>query len=85
MMVCCPEDRVTEPEQTVQPRYKVPDGTARPVEDKTQFCGKWKKNGACRLDQDFYLGETIPNFQMFEFMMKACMDTCGWAGNKVTS
>ena len=86
MMVCCPEDHVKETELTVQPRYPQSDGSARPVEDKTQLCERWKKNGACRLDTNFNLSsDTITSVEMFEFMMQACMDTCGWAGNKVTS
>ena len=68
------------------PRFKLETGSAREVEDKSDQCRKWKRHGACKLDQDFQLSEKNPSFQtevgskiMFEFMQKTCLKTCGWA------
>ena len=86
MMVCCPEARVTDTKSLeIKPRFPQANGQPRPVEDKTQFCERWKNHGACRLDQHFRLGEDplgILSPDMFAFMMSACMETCGW-GKKV--
>ena len=72
-------------------RFPKPDGSVRKVEDKTSFCRKWKRNGGCDLDKDHFFSERDPlngrirSFDMFEFMQSSCMDSCGWAENKVRS
>ena len=76
-----------------QPRFPGPDGKARPVEDKSEMCGRWKENGGCALNSDgfnsteFYyfnssfpfFEETSPNRGFFNFMQMSCLATCGWA------
>ena len=69
----------------IQPRFPGPDGKARAAEDRSEFCGKWKENGGCRLDEDFFISKLdpgngrMPNREFFDFMQSACLDTCGWA------
>ena len=53
------------------------------VEDKTDLCSKWKKAGACRLDTHFPIDAGLNEIyadskDMFDFMQKACPNTCGW-------
>ena len=49
MMICCPPELVTEPQLELRqkPRFPRPDGKPRPVEDKTELCGRWKENDGC--------------------------------------
>ena len=60
------------------PRFPDADGKPRKVTDKTNRCKKWANNGACDLDFDYNI-TTVLQEQMLDFMMKSCMDTCGWA------
>ena len=66
------------------PRFPARSGKARTVEDKTEFCSKWKRHGACELDRDFSLSEEddlnaqVYSKQMFDLMQKTCPKTCGW-------
>ena len=76
-----------------QPRFPGPDGRARPVEDKSEMCGRWKENGGCALNSEgfnsieyYYFNssfpffeETSPNRGFFNFMQMSCLATCGWA------
>ena len=56
------------------------------VHDLTEMCDVWAKNDGCRLDQDFYVNNQTQGFtgfvkshDMFSFMQKTCMKSCGWA------
>ena len=66
------------------PRFPDNSGRPRRVEDKTDECAKWSRNGACSLDRDFNIStksffNPVKSSAMFAFMQKACMKTCGWA------
>ena len=66
------------------PRFPSKSGRPRQVDDKTNLCRKWSRNGACELDRDFNITtkvafEPIRSSSMFGFMQKACMKTCQWA------
>merc|ERR1712198_782887 len=86
LKICCPKDFVQDSQDFSQsPRFKLETGSAREVEDKSDQCRKWKRHGACKLDQDFQLSEKNPSFQtevgskiMFEFMQKTCLKACGF-------
>ena len=71
-------------------RFPNANGVTRTVEDRTKFCKRWKDNDGCRLDTDVIISDIDPNngivhsFEMFEFMMESCMDTCGWANERVS-
>ena len=91
MKICCPPEMVTEPQEvTVAPRFPK-NGVSRPVEDraKPKFCKRWKENDGCKLDRDVIISEVDPingivySFEMFEFMIESCLDTCGWATERV--
>jgi len=84
--ICCPEVDVTEPKKTTQPPRFPKNGEAREVHDLTEMCNVWAKNDGCRLDQDFYVNNQTQGFtgfvkshDMFSFMQKTCMKSCGWA------
>ena len=87
MMICCPPELITEPQLELRqkPRFPRPDGKPRPVEDKTELCGRWKDNDGCALDHHFQISEAdkgngkIENRNFFDFMQITCMDSCGWA------
>jgi len=86
MKICCPSDLVKESESLAQePRFPDRSGKAREVEDMTSECKKWKRYGACELDRDFNISSfdtTLPpvlSNEMFDFMLKACTGSCGWA------
>ena len=87
MMICCPPELITEPQLELRqkPRFPRPDKTPRPVEDKTELCGRWKDNDGCALDHHFQISEAdkgngkIENRNFFDFMQMTCMDSCGWA------
>ena len=56
------------------------------MEDKAGLCSKWKEGGACRLDTHFPIGAAVDEMDvyskdMFDFMQKACLKTCGWTKN----
>jgi len=82
--ICCPKEHrysmLTNRTQILSqsPRFPDADGKPRKVTDKTNRCKKWANNGACDLDFDYNI-TTVPQEQMLDFMMKSCMDTCGWA------
>ena len=66
------------------PRFPSKSGRPRQVDDKTNLCRKWSRNGACELDRDFNITEKVPfdsirSLSMFGFMQKACMKSCQWA------
>ena len=93
MKICCPADLVdTSSEEDISQKPRFPDtqGQARRVEDMTPMCQKWKQNGACALDRHFHestnnsAGE-VKSSDMFSFMVKACMSSCGWAPRGITS
>ena len=71
------------------PRYPDTTGAARPVRDRSVFCSRWRENGGCRLDENIIISVDDPHngvvesWEMFEFMSLVCLDTCGWAGDKV--
>ena len=73
------------------PRYPDTTGAARPVRDRSVFCSRWRENGGCRLDENIIISVDDPHngvvesWEMFEFMSLVCLDTCGWAGDKVTN
>ena len=86
MMMCCPEEYTEEPEEfEIQPRFPGPDGRARPVEDRSELCGRWAEAGGCDLDKDFVISELdprngrMPSREFFSFMQTACLASCGWA------
>ena len=84
LKVCCPPENVTQPQDLVQPpRFPTRSGEARRVKDKSDLCARWKRHGACRLDQDFLLVEDDPfskvfSRNMFSLMQMSCPATCGW-------
>ena len=111
MMICCPEELITEPtvrhlidlrpsnsrlcqDHEMLPRFPGPDSRARPVEDKSELCGKWKENGGCDLDRDFSItkldtwegtnltSQSNANREFFHFMQTSCLATCGWADRR---
>eukprot|EP00092_Neocalanus_flemingeri_P000634 GFUD01000676.1.p1 GENE.GFUD01000676.1~~GFUD01000676.1.p1 ORF type:complete len:571 (-),score=137.70 GFUD01000676.1:32-1744(-) len=89
MMICCPEDYVTEPETLEQkPRFLGRNGRARQVKDKSDKCRRWKDNEGCSLDKDVVISKLDPwngkilSKVLFDFMQGACMKTCNWAGRK---
>ena len=50
----------------------------------TSECKKWKRYGACELDRDFNIStvssfQPVQNVDMWDFMQKSCMKSCGWA------
>ena len=78
LMVCCPADQVTEPQDLSQPPlYPSPSGDARRAEDKSDLCGIWRSGEACRLDRHFG-NEKVTSRDMFDFMQRTCPGTCGW-------
>ena len=88
MKICCPADLVdtaSKEDISQKPRFPNPLGEARKVEDLTPMCQKWKQSGACALDRHFndsYLNNSageVKSSDMFSFMVKACMSSCGWA------
>ena len=97
MMMCCPKKHVIEAQEarTQPPRFPDTTGNPRPVEDRTSFCSRWKEHGGCYLDRNFGFNGTnagysndfgtdmVTSWEMFSFMQKACMGTCGWDNNKV--
>ena len=91
LMICCPEEQVLpKARDTLQaPRYPVSGSSeARECEDRHELCGKWRDNGACRLDQEYTLSKVdvfnsqVSSKQLFDFMQLACQATCGWCGDK---
>ena len=69
-----------------EPRFPDDQGKARKVEDLTLECKKWKRFGGCELDRDFNLtsrhpqpSDLVASNDMFNFMMRTCQHTCGWA------
>ena len=73
-------------QKTTQPPRFPKNGEAREVHDLTELCDVWAKNDGCRLDQDFYVNNQTQGFtgfvkshDMFSFMQKTCMKSCGWA------
>ena len=88
--ICCPPAYVTASGTPVQaPRFPQPGGAPRLVEDHSPLCPRWRRGGGCRLDEDVQISELDPSNGlvyskvMFDFMVTACLDTCGWAGDKV--
>ena len=88
MKICCPADLVdtsSKEDISQKPRFPNTFAQARKVEDITPMCQKWKQNGACALDRHFndtYLNNSageVKSRDMFSFMVKACMSSCGWA------
>merc|ERR1711988_102387 len=79
LMVCCPADQVTEPQDLSQPPlYPSPSGEARKVEDKSDLCFDWSINEeACLLYRHFPKGK-VTSRDMFDFMQRTCPGTCGW-------
>ena len=56
------------------------------------MCQIWAKNGGCKLDQHFNVDNNtqgragfVRSFEMFAFMQKTCLKSCGWApqGKKI--
>ena len=69
---------------TPSPRFPDSRGRARRVGDKSPLCRKWTRNGACELDRDFNIStvssfQPVQNVDMWDFMQKSCMKSCGWA------
>ena len=67
-----------------EPRFPDKNGGARKVEDLTPECKKWRRYGACELDRDFNIStvssfQPVQNVDMWDFMQKSCMKSCGWA------
>ena len=65
------------------------------MEDRTPLCSRWKEHGACDLDRDFVLNGTnqglgqvgfvkVTSWEMFHFMQRACLGSCGWTNDKVS-
>ena len=86
MKICCPPALVKDLGQSLaqEPRFPDKSGKAREVEDLTPECKKWKRYGACELDRDFNTSSIdsslkVPSGEMFDFMLKACSGSCGWA------
>ena len=80
-------------QKTTQPPRFPKNGKAREVDDLTELCDVWAKNDGCRLDQHFYFDNQTQGFSsyvtshnMFAFMQKTCMKSCGWApeGSPIT-
>ena len=89
-MVLCTQHHLTlDTAQPQPPRFPLPDGSPRPVEDKHDLCARWKENGGCDLDKDIIFDEEDPHnaivrsHELFEFMQVTCPATCGWTGDKV--
>jgi len=86
-LVCCPRDNILdEAQQKPNPRF-LKEGKPYPCEDKTEYCKKWKSNGACLLNETFFPSAAEPGFivtspDMFSFMLETCMETCGHCGSK---
>jgi len=82
LKICCPKSflKKTEGYSPQKPRFPK-NGKARKVSDKTKMCGTWAKNNACKLDRHFYseMPYMVRSQDMFDFMTKACLETCGWA------
>ena len=90
--ICCPPSLVKQPQNFAQlSRFPDRNGKPRDVDDKTKFCEQWSKNDACKLDREFNISSINYFFSfysdkkasaskdMFSFMQKSCMKTCGWA------
>ena len=91
LLVCCPEQLVTQtPAPPQPPRFPLADGSPRPVEDKHELCPFWRGNGGCDLDRDIIFAEEDPrnavvrSQDLFDFMQLSCPATCGWTGDKVS-
>ena len=89
-MVLCTQHHLTQDTAQPQPpRFPLPDGSPRPVEDKHDLCAKWKRNGGCDLDKNIIFDEDDPqnavvkSHELFEFMQITCPATCEWTGDKV--
>eukprot|EP00091_Calanus_sinicus_P019522 TRINITY_DN4932_c0_g1_i5.p1 TRINITY_DN4932_c0_g1~~TRINITY_DN4932_c0_g1_i5.p1 ORF type:complete len:448 (+),score=93.77 TRINITY_DN4932_c0_g1_i5:138-1481(+) len=90
LMICCPDDYVTSNAASMEqaPRFPGRNGKARPVEDKSDQCRKWRANDGCSLDKDLVISQHDPgngrviSKVLFDFMQGACSKTCGWTGRK---
>ena len=62
LMLCCPEQLVTDAAPAPPPRFPVPGGQqGRPCEDRSHMCPTWAKNGACLLNQTFIVSDWDQN------------------------
>merc|ERR1712227_535409 len=77
--ICCQKDKVETQKRLAQsPRFPNGENKPRKVEDKTEQCKKWARNGACNIDNEYNI-TTVTQENMLDFMLKSCMGTCGWA------
>lgn len=79
--ICCHPSLIAAQDNSenslVPPRYPGYD-----CQDKHRLCKKWRKNGACELDQDFNVNQEDPedpqgfvsSSDMFDIMMGVCME-----------
>jgi len=89
MMVCCPDEMVEEPNDSLKQEARFPKGSKpRKCQDASKLCRKWKSNGGCDLDKDIVISEEDPfnglveSKTMFDFMQTACPQTCDLCGDK---
>ena len=62
IMVCCPDEMIEEKKAILQePRFPARKGSSRRCEDRSEFCGKWKEEGGCRLDLDIEISKPGSN------------------------
>ena len=85
LKVCCSPENITQLQTEAQPARFPQSGRPRTVEDKTELCSRWRRNGGCRLDKHFTISEEDDLFfgevfsrDMFDFMQRSCAKTCGW-------
>jgi len=89
MMVCCPDEMVEEPDDSLKQEARFPKGRKpRKCQDASKLCRKWKTNGGCDLDKDIVISEDDPyngkveSKTLFDFMQTACPQTCDLCGDK---
>ena len=90
LMVCCPDEMVENPDDSLKQKPRFPKGSKRPrkCQDQSKLCRKWKTNGGCALDRDIIISEEDPwngrvgSKVMFDFMQTACPQTCDLCGDK---
>ena len=84
LKVCCPPENITQPQIEAQSARFPQSGRPRRVENKSELCSRWRKNGGCRLDKHFFITEEeeeltkVLSGDMFDFMQRSCAKTCGW-------
>ena len=74
MKICCPQQlvRTDGPVVLRKTRFTSRSGQPYKVQDRSGLCSRWRRNGACNLDTDFVMDESVTVFswEMMEFMQK---------------